>query len=376
MIIFANEDQVKKIVRSYYPDAISIFSLAKKKIRGITANDVEFTYSSASGFMPSEDDIQAVKDGAIKLKKLIARDVKLIHNPIRVKDMEGQDRNLPLNLIQVVTMATSDSKKRHTVVVFLLDPEDNERNRIVRKYLRGIFGEYGLSIISDGDTIDKLFGGKKKGKVWKRVSRYVSRKKSGCLLSDDGMRLKKMSMVYHAIELQASRLVQPDVDDDDIGRRETEEAINTLLRAITGENLKSISSKKVAKRLAEKDKLFVKSYNSFRNIVGDSGAKAPPKAKYGQKKGKNGLHAAADTKKIAKYFSRRRNRVYLRLLYCHLLSIALGYREGSKQYTANIRAVMSGYDSKFVSDFVGAVNRSVEQPAAKKTGTTGSNTGR
>lgn len=80
MVFILKEEKALRIFENYRHSCA--FSLSKEK-KGVEIGDMTVTYEKLP-FMLSEDEINGVKDGSIKLKKLIKKAVKALHTPARM----------------------------------------------------------------------------------------------------------------------------------------------------------------------------------------------------------------------------------------------------------------------------------------------------
>lgn len=372
MLCILKEKHAVDIFENYRNAAA--FTLAKNGAKGATIGDVEITYEKLN-FLPSEDTINAIRNGDKKLKKVIKNAVHALEHP----SMDNAEINL--GMIQLITMLTSTRKAKRgpVVIVFIRDEEDEKRNEILTKFLKGVLKEFGIRPVTDSKLVHKLFAKRKKAPD--RVAKYSNKKDSGCRLSGHGAELKKLNQIFFEMELRQSAMAGLAVSD--LGKSTADVCVKALAKIYTCENLKLVD-KKTAKRLADKNKESVDAYQSLREILHsmDSDMKLP-KVEFGQKRKfenkkdkkkykkllKKGSKKKAqkflkknakpvgpklNVKKFKKFYLKRENRGILILIYAHTLAILLGLEPGQKDYNSHMKSVCTVFEDGFGKAFTAA----------------------
>lgn len=346
LVIIAPESTVRDKVFAKYKN-VAAFTLAKG-LTGTTIEDRQIDYDKLA-FLPDDDTINAIKAGDMKLKKVIKDAVKAVQSPSMDNAVIG------LGVTQLITLITANRKSRkgEVVVAFIEDEEDPKRNKILVQYLTAILNLFGIEPLTKGKTIKALF--KKRKNAKDKVIGYVNKKKNHCTLSTNGAALKKMNMIFYELELRQAAMEGLDLRDLD--KAAVKSCVNTLISIYTADNLRYVK-KKVAKRLAKKDKAAVNAYKELCEILKliDERIKMP-KVKYGQnkKKGK-ATGAKMDVKKFKKFFSKKGNRRMLIPIYGHTLGLLLGMEIGTKEYNNHMKGVCSVFGGDFGKQFTTAAS--------------------
>ncbi|MCM1230272.1 MAG: hypothetical protein NC489_09065 [Ruminococcus flavefaciens] len=375
MIIIAKEAKVADVFANY-KNAVAFSTTPAKK--GCQIADKTIGYEQLN-FLPSNDDINAIKNGEKKLKKIIKDAVKALKDP----KAEGA-ATIGLNMGMLITAATSDRRNKNgpPVLVFILDDEDDIRNKVIKKFLKALFAEFGIKPVKT-EKVKKLFkvskkklkkankGRKKKdrqkpkGLVKGRIIEFESEKKNKCGLSNKGLELKKNLLRYYDIELR--QLAATKLGATDLNGATAQSWAKSLVRTYSAENIKELSSKKYAKLLAKKDKKAAKYYNELRDILRSmDGDMKLPKVEFGQKKKKGKAKGAKfDTKKFVKFYTRYRNRGYLLLVFGHTMLRLLGAEIGSKEYNQQMTIVcnnigVDGFTKLYKTAAAAYVNQGTE----------------
>lgn len=341
MIVITNEEKALKIASKYRHTVA--FSLAKGA-KGIKDESGKIVLNyTALGFLPTEDEINAVKAGDISLKKLIKQATKAIKKPTM------DNASVSLSVAQLITMITSN-RKAPVIMVLIPDETDEARNKILIKYVLAVLKIFGLTPAKNKALKKaKLFKGKRR-KVVTKVIKF-NNSADGQRMSKKGADLKKMLLTFYELELRQSSMSQLKVatlDGD-----ETRLAVKNLLRTFTATNLQDIAKKKTCKELAHKDKVATKAYKELRDILKTMDIKLP-KAEYGQKKkGKKAVGAKMDTKKFIKFFAKKKRRTLLILIYGHILARILEL--DTKEYNSHMKSVVANFDPEFAKAFIEAV---------------------
>lgn len=343
MVFILNEAKATKIFENYRN--VAAFSLSKS-LKGATFGGVEVSYEKVN-FLPDEDTVNAIKSGDMKLKKVIKKALKALYSP------SMDNATIGLGMTQLVTILTSGRKAKRgpAIIVFVTDEEDVVRNKIMTKYITALLGAFGLEPITEGKVVSKLF--KKHKKAKEKVIKFSKKKDSGCNLSRKGVELKRINQVFYEMELRQSSMANMELRDLDSDAAAA--CIKTLLSVYTAENLKHVD-KKLAKRLAKKDKVAVKAYQSLNEILCSMNKEFEmPKVKFGQKKKKGqAVGPKIKTKKFKKFFEKKRNRGMLLLIYAHTLAILLGLEIGSKDYNSYMKSVCNAFKEGFGKEFTAA----------------------
>lgn len=377
MIIIAKEERLANVFE--YKN-VAVFSTTTAK-KGCELAERTIGYKQLVGFLPSNDDIGAVIRGEKKLKTLVKAAIKKLHNP----KAEGA-AHVGMTMAMLITAATSDRRNKNgpPVLVFVLDDEDEARNKVITKFLTALFKEFGIEPVTKGKHIKDIFKVskkelkkvnkgrrkkdrlKKKGLVKGKIVRFESNKKNKCVLSNKGVELKKTLLRYYDIELR--QMAANDLEVTDINSATVQSWSKSLVRIYTIENLRDVSGKKTAKLLFKKDKLAAKYYGELRDILlsMDKDNKMP-KVKFGQKKKKGkAVGPKFNTKKFIKFFTKYRNRGYLLLVFGHTTLRLLGNEIGSKDYNQQMKAICNnvGQDG-FAKLFIAAAS-AYANPAESK----------
>ena len=148
MIIFTTEEKATPIFEKYPSCAAFTLSKTAKKV---TVDGVEVSYDKLS-FVPDEDTINAIKDGAKSLKKVIRAAVNALKAP------QKDTAHIGIGMTQMMNIITANrkSKKGPAVIVFLVDESDEVRTKILTKYLKALFEVFGLTPVKPKD-VKKLF---------------------------------------------------------------------------------------------------------------------------------------------------------------------------------------------------------------------------
>lgn len=346
MFIICNEAKALKIFEKY--KQVAAFTMSKSP-RTVTVCEQEVTFKKLP-FMLSEDDINAVKNGDIKLKKVIKRAVKALYDP------KPENGIIGLNVTQVIGIITANrnSKRGPAIIVFITDDQDEERNKILTKYVKALFAEFGLEPLSN-KTCKKIFKGGKK-KVKSKVIKQSRRK--GCALSANGTTLKELNYTYYELELQQNAMSNEGYEN--FGKERQKLAVKYLTNVFTATNLKKLSDKG-GKRMSKKDKFAVKAYNELADIL--EGMPEPiklPKVKYGQKhKGKGKERRATgpkmNVKKFKKYFTKKTARPMVIFVYGHIVARLLGLEVATDDYNSWMKTVAKAIISpEFTKNFIKA----------------------
>ena len=361
MYYILKEEKAEKIFAKY-KNAAAFTTSKNVKTPTSTDRELEIEYEQLQ-FLPDEDTINAIKNGDISAKKVIKKAVKALYRP------SADNAAIGLGMAQLMHIITSNRKneKGPAVLVFLLDPEDEQRNKVMTKFITALFEQFGLTP-GKVKKIKKIFKGKKK-KVVKAVSRLEEEK--GNQLSRAGGALKKMLSVFYELELRNSGLTGLKVTA--LGNKSTAYCVDSLLATYTAKNLQAIeddnkSGKKIAKALAKKDKAAVEAYKELIEILKtiDPDAKFP-KVKYGAKrKHKKIVGSKMNEKKFKKFYSKRKNRDFILLIYGHTMAVLNDAPVGSKEYNAVMKGTCRQIEDGFDKTFIAAANAyaKTKEPAA------------
>lgn len=368
MIIIGTEEN---LANAFAYKNIAVFTTTTAK-KGCELAERVLTYKQLSDFLPSNDDIGAVIRGEKKLKALTKAAIKKLHNP----KAEGA-ANVGMTMAMLITAATSDRRNKNgpPVLAFVLDDEDEARNKVIVKFLTALFKEFGITPVTKKKHFKGIFKVtkkelkkanknrkkkdklKKKGLVKAKLIRFESDKDNKCTLSNKGVELKKSLLRYYDIELR--QMAANELEVTDINSTTVQSWAKSLVRIYTGENLRDISKKKVAKLLAKKDKRAVKYYKELREILlsMDKNNKMPA-VKFGQKRKKGKASGPKfKTKKFIKFFTKYRNRGYLLLVFGHTTLRMLDREIGSKDYNQQMKVICNnvGQDG-FAKLFIAAAS--------------------
>ena len=365
MVIIGKESMLTPVFDTIgATNTVAAYRTSKAKSGTFSDGKLKIEYVPCA-IMPDEDSITSVKSGEIKMKRLIKEAVKMVCKPSN----DAEDSSMAIGVITIINMILHGqrSKKKPITVCFVLDEEDDERNKIITKYLCAVFGLFGIEPITKGKVVKKIFKAKKrKGKkacktVLKNIRKYVNDKKNHQILSSKGVALKKQIQVFYELELRES--IMSNMKLNDLNAESAATHIKSLLRVFTATNLKYVSSKKIAKKLAKKDRKAVKAYNQLRKILKTMDVKGMklPKAAYGQKKKKGkAVGEKMNSKKFANFFMKKKNRALLMMVYGHILTTTLGAELGSKEYLDHMKSVNAIYEDGFAQQFAQAVKAYVK----------------
>lgn len=350
MVVIAKEEIVRDVIFDNYRN-VAAFTLGKGG-SAENASGKEVRYEEIS-FLPDDDTINGIKNGDLKLKKVINSALEIIHKPNMESLVAG------LGIIQLITMITSDRKvkKGIPVIAFITDEEDEARNKILVKFITAILGEFGIKPLTDKKTIKKIF--KKRKNAREKVAAYCRKSKNGCNLSQKGVALKKMNYIFYEMELRQSAM--NGLEPDDLDKGITNNCIKSAVSAYTATNLRYLK-KKNAKQLAKKNKAAVEAYDELRDILLLVNPKLKlPKVKYGQKKKKGkAVGEKMNVKKFKKFFMKKSNRPLLVLVYGHNLCRVMGVKLGGKEYNDYMKSACSMFNSEFVKQYAAAVSAYVK----------------
>lgn len=348
MVIIAKENQVANVFANYKNAGAFTTTPAKK---GCTIAEKTISYENLT-FLPSNDDINAIKEDKKKLKKLVKAAVKALHNP-----KADNATTIGLDMSMLITAATSDRRNKNgpPVIVFILDDEDEIRNKVIKKFLTALFAEFGIKPVGKKDVkgifkvtkkeLKKANKGRRKkdrlkakGLVKSKVIHFESDRKNHCILSKDGVELKRALLSYYDTELR--QMAASKLGASDLTGSTAQSWAKSLVRTFTGENIKNMS-KKWAKLLAKKDRRVTMYYKELRDILLTMDKNMElPKVKFGQKKKKGkAVGAKFKTKKFIKFFTKYRNRGFLMLVYGHCMLRLIGAEIGSKEYNQQMKVV-------------------------------------
>lgn len=360
MLIITKESKALPLFKKY-KNCVA-FSLAKGA-KGVTDEEGKLIASyDTLGFLPDEDIINAIKNGDMKLKKVIKKARKAVERP------SMDDAGISLGVAQAITMLTAN-RKAPVIMVIIVDENDPVRTKILTKYIAAIFDLFGIKPVEIKDLYKELKkrkvlkikkSGYKFGKT-KRIREAIARYNysvKGNSLSKKGADLKKLILCYYELELRQSGMTGLGVNDLD--REEAKACVKNLLSTFTATNLQRIDNKKICKKLAKKDKKAVEAYNELREILGTvEGGFDLPKAKYGQEKTKKGEAKGPkmNVDKFAKFFIKKKaNRPALIIVYGHILVRLLDYAVGSKEYNGHMKAICEPFGADFAKAYVAAAN--------------------
>ena len=343
MIIITKESKALKIFAKY--DSKSIVALGLGKSKGLTNDKVDITYKHMAEILPTEDEITSVIQGDQKAKKVIKQYVKALHKP------NLDNSGMCIAMAQLVNIVSSDiktmskkEKKQYTkhgpnIIVFVFDDVDpadkyqKARQKFLQQYLIALFGEFGITPVTNPKDMKKLFKGKKKAVV-KRVSDFIH----NCdkvRISNKGLKLKKLLFTFYAIEITESGIAQLPLTS--VSKDRMNKYIKTLLDVYTNNNMAvcdGMSKKecdKTCKQLKKKNRAAVAAYDSFAEIMTilDPEVKMP-KVKNGYK----GKKCRMKVEKFAKFFTKKKgeNAYMLIMLYAHTAACLIGLVPGSSEY--------------------------------------------
>lgn len=345
MVFVLTESKARKIFRKY--DNVAAFAVGSSK--SFTEGELQISYSRLS-FIPDEDEINAVVSGSVKAKKIIKDAKKALHKP-------GVDNHdLCISMAQIVNILSPEGKKSkkyekrlakkgHNIVVFVMDDvaDDDKvgkaRNKFLCKYLKALFGEFGIEIVTKKKVVKKLFKGKRK-KIIGKVADYI-REHKNVRINDQGHVLKKTLFTFYAIELRQSAMRGLEIDD--LSKENMKTLLTTLIDTYTNDNMKvaQLAGKKreieeICKKLKKKNKAAVEAYKSFVEIMGQANPDLKmPKVKFGYKKKKGKDKPKMDIDKFIEFFTKKKckNAGLLMMLYAHSAAVLMEAVPGTSEYT-------------------------------------------
>lgn len=404
MVFILNESKAKRIFETY--KNVAAFTLGKHS--KFQENGLEISYEKLN-FLPDADTVNGVVSGDISGKKIVKEAVKALHSP------KPENQSICLSMVQLIGILDNKSKKADpNILVFILDdPDDSDatkiRNKFLTKYLTGLFGEFGIRVLSGKDAKKplKMFkvdlkvpkkllkqaeldetrnkDRKKKKKAIKKIKKlqkaarqqvvsdvvhFIAKsaksKKGGMRLSNAGYALKKRLQTFYSIELRQTGLSHISIDD--LGRRDIEVLVKSLVNAYTNDNMKNVGSftkgdkeaNKVCKQLAKKNKAAVEAYESLSDVLGAMNPDIDlPKAKHGyqkkHKKNPNKGKPKMKVKKFVEFYTKRRNRPILAMIYAHTTALALGCEIGSSNYNKFMKPMVESVtDATTAKSFIDA----------------------
>lgn len=331
MIFILQEKDAAKIFGKY--KNCCAFTVGKAK--AYTDNEIVVNYKKL-GITPDEDTINAVLNGDLKAKKVIARDLKAMCNP------KTENATIGIAMATLITMLDSKFKAKRGPVcaVFVLDNEDGDkavkaRNKFLTRWLTAMVQAFGIEPITDKKAVKKMFDCKRK-KVVKKVIDYRAEHKE-TRISREGVTLKNLLLQFYNVELRQSALSELEVGE--MNKETRNLYAENLMKIYTAENLKAIdkmdirnkAKDKYAKKLSKKDKTAVEAYKTFAAVLASMDSEGElklPKVKYGaSKKGPK-----MKTKKFMKFFTKKDNANLLGMLYAHTCCVLMGVEIGSGEY--------------------------------------------
>lgn len=343
----------------------SVVALGMGKSKGLANDKVDITYEHAQTLLPDEDLINGVIQGDMKASKVIKKTLKALHKPM------AENGTFCIAVAEMINIISSDVKamskkekkkyvkKGPNIIVFVFDDVDpadkyqKARNKFLKKYLTALFGEFGITPVTDDKVIKKLFGGKgKKGKkkaVVARVSDFIHNC-SKVRISGKGMKLKKLLFTFYAVELTEASIAN--LNFENVTKDQMNRFIKTLLDVYTNNNMAVCegmdkkTTKKICKTLKEKNKLAVEAYQSFAGIMTSMDPELKmPKVKNGYTKGKK-PEPKMKTGKFADFFTKKKgkNAYMLIMLYAHTAACLIGSQPGSSEYNKLMSGIITSLE--------------------------------
>ena len=389
MVFIVNEEKAIRIFEKYRN--VAAFTLGKSKGLADADGKLVISYEKLN-FLPDNDTINAVVNGDIKGKKVIKAAQKKL---LKVK-MDDEYSGIALSMLQVIGILQSDSDrvdgmskkayKKHiakygpNIMVFVLDGENEARDKFLTKYVKGLFEVYGYECITSGKVIKKLFKGKTK-KINVRVRDFIDNNK-GMSLSKSGRALYRATRIYYSNELRQSALcATSNLMDGKLTEKKATGLAKHLVHTFSNLSvldynvldLDKKTTEKLQKAQRAKNKASVKHYKELRNILkmmNVEGLKLP-KVEFGVKNKKsNDPKPVMDGKRFVKFFAGKKkknkaNRALLYLVYFHLTCRNMEIDVGSTDYNKNMADVVSSiYDNNVSKAFVAAAKEYAKAAAA------------
>lgn len=366
MVFVVNEQAASRIFENY--KNVAAFTLGKGKSYTDAEAKIQVSYKKLS-FIPSDDTINAVINGDIKAKKVINSACKAI----REIKMDDEGSAVALSMIQLVSMlqekpmaSEAMSKKEQkkymkkfgpNVLVFVLDGENPERDKFLTKYIAALFEEYGYEVITKGKLIKKIFKGKRR-KIYDRI-RNLSENK-GFKLSNDGRILYRVSRMYYNTELlqvSMSEIAAVGKMSDKTAGHLAQYLISqfSTLNILDVVKLPVNQKKKLAKMFKKKDRVTFDAYEELQAILATMEIEIPD-VKFGaNKKKQTPKMKNKKIKKFINFFTKKKNRDLLRLVYAHIVCAQMDVAVGSSDYNKTVSDILSDtYGSDFSKAFVAA----------------------
>ena len=342
MIFILQEKHAAKLFKKY--KNCCAFTVGKAK--SFTENELTINYQKL-GITPDEDTINAVVNGDMKAKKVIARDVKALLNP------SAENADVGIAMVTLMTMLTNKfkAKKGPICAVFVLDNAEDEitkkRNKFITRWLTAMVQTFGIEPITDKKVVKKLIDCKK-SKIVARFIEYRADHKQ-VRVSHDGNTLMNLLLQFYNIELRQTSMSELSVTD--LNKETRAKYAENLVKIYTAENIKQIdkadmSNKykdKYAKKLSKKDKATVEAYKSFATVLKTMDANGElklPKVKYGASK-----KPRMKVKKFMKFYTKKENANLLGMLYAHTCCVLMGVEIGSSEYSKYMNSAVANGDA-------------------------------
>ena len=383
MVFILNEEKAAKIFKKYRD--VAAFTLGKSKGFVDETKGISVSYQKLA-FLPDDDTINAVLNGDVKANKIIKKAVKKIVN---IKPDEDDDTGMTLYMLQLINMIQKDDSleegmskkaykkflKKHgpNILVFVLDGQDEKRDKFLTKYIKAIFGVFGYDCVTNKKVVKKLFDGKR-SKINDRVRVFID-VNDGMHLSKDGRRLFNAGKLVFATELLQTSMANTRETVELTGKRAARlskhlvsmfSGLNTLELDRCG--LKGKEQDKVGKAMKRKNKAAVEAYQDLRKVLVMINPDLKlPKVEYGctKKSVKKGdPKPKMNAKKFVKFFADKDNRPLLRLVFTHLVASSLGMEIGASDYNKNMADLLSTeIGSDFSKAFVSAAKEFAKSTA-------------
>lgn len=361
MVFILTEDKAQKVFENYRE--VAAFALGDSK--KYDSAKITVSYKKCA-LLPDSDTINAVLAGDISAKKVIKKAVKgFVSNKEEYLNVSMTMAHLVKIIADPFDVPKGASRKylkKHgpNIIVFVLDGVDEKKDKFLTKYIQALFGAYGIDCLTGKDkkVIKKLFN--KKKKAVKNVYEFIRNNKSKVLPNKQGRLLMKVGQAYFGAEiLQQAITADKDERAIKIDERTAKKLSIALTDMLSGTKIMELEDagmkdEKLMKSMSKKFKKLAKAYNEFRDFMASTeGGIKLPKAKYGLKD-KKGLTPRMNIKKFIKFFTKKKNRELLRLVYAHLACACFDMEIGTGDYNKNMSASLSIFGSDFSKQFTAA----------------------
>ena len=389
MIFVCNEKKAETIFNAYRD--VAAFSLGKSN--GYVSEDgkIKVSFRKAT-FLPDNDMINAALNGDQSPKKVLAKLVKKATKAIEQVSIDPDDPDetgIALAMLEIVSMIANNhsipeglSKKQFkkwmkndapNILVFVLDGEDEARDKFLTKYIAALFEVYGLKVITKGKVIKSIFGKDGKPKSVKKaimsLTSYMEKHES-CSLSKKGQKLIMRGQIYYKLELQNLAVINTigsikAGEEFEISEKGANRLIKLLIENFSDHNVLALcdmgmDKKKYLKPMHEKNIATWKAYKECAKILEHILDVELPKTGQGctKKSKKDGTFIPkTNVKKFKKFFLKKGNRKLLPILLMHMAFVYMGDEVGSKSYVKEMTKVLSACLPEKSKEFITVVKQ-------------------